>query len=71
MITDDSIVPVFPLPEQHRTVAEIEQRLSIVAATQQALTANLDRAGCLRQSILQQGFTSQLAPQEKATAHAS
>jgi len=52
-----------PLAEQERIVAEVERRLSVVAATQQAITANLARAGRLRQSILQQAFTGQLVPQ--------
>lgn len=53
-------VPFPPLAEQHRIVAEVERRLSVVAATQQAITANLARANRLRQSILHRAFSGQL-----------
>ncbi len=52
-----------PLAEQERIVAEVERRLSVVAATEQAITANLSRAERLRQSILHRAFTGQLVPQ--------
>lgn len=53
-------IPLPPLAEQHRIVAEVERRLSVVAATQQAITANLARANRLRQSILHRAFSGQL-----------
>lgn len=53
-------IPLPPLAEQHRIVAEVERRLSVVAATQQAITANLARANRLRQAILHRAFSGQL-----------
>jgi type I restriction enzyme, S subunit len=43
--------------EQTRIVAELERRLSVVEELEDALSANLRRATCLRQSILQRAFT--------------
>lgn len=53
-------ISVPPLAEQERIVAEVERRLSVVAATEQAITTNLSRAERLRQSILHRAFTGQL-----------
>lgn len=52
--------PLPPINEQERIVAEVERRLSVVAATQQVIDANLARAGRLRQSILQKAFSGRL-----------
>jgi type I restriction enzyme S subunit len=54
-----------PLAEQNRIVAEVEQRLSVVAAMEQAITANLSRAERLRQSILHRAFTGRLVTYER------
>jgi type I restriction enzyme, S subunit len=54
---------VFPLPpfaEQQRIVAEVERRLSVVAAAERAIAASLARAGRLRQAILHQAFSGRL-----------
>ncbi|MCA9997326.1 MAG: restriction endonuclease subunit S [Anaerolineales bacterium] len=59
-------VAIPPLAEQERIVAEVERRLSVVAATEQTITANLARAERLRQSILHRAFTGQLVPQQPA-----
>ncbi|MCB8943407.1 MAG: restriction endonuclease subunit S [Ardenticatenaceae bacterium] len=64
-------IAVPPLAEQERIVAEVERRLSVVTATEQAITANLARAERLRQAILHRAFTGQLVPQEEVSAHAS
>lgn len=53
-------IPLPPLAEQERIVAEVERRLSVVTATEQAITTNLARAERLRQSILHRAFTGQL-----------
>ncbi|HRE83481.1 MAG TPA: restriction endonuclease subunit S [Opitutaceae bacterium] len=50
-------IPVPPLAEQTRIVAEVERRLSVVGQLEKVLTANLHRAKHLRQSILQMAFT--------------
>ncbi len=49
-----------PLAEQHRIVAEVERRLSVITTLEQTLTTNLARAERLRQSILHRAFTGQL-----------
>ena len=45
-------VPLPPLAEQTRIVAEVERRLSVVEELEAVVSANLQRAGRLRQSIL-------------------
>jgi hypothetical protein len=41
-------------------VAEVERRLSVVEELESVVSANLQRATRLRQSILQKAFTGQL-----------
>ena len=45
-------------------VTEVEERLSILAATEAAITASLQRAARLRQSILKRAFAGLLVPQD-------
>lgn len=57
----------FPLPptaEQHRIVAEVERRLSVVVEVEAAVDANLARAERLRQAILKRAFEGRLVPQD-------
>ena len=53
-------VAVPPLAEQTRIVAEVERRLSVVEELEAMVSANLQRANRLRQSILQNAFTGAL-----------
>ena len=64
-------VPVPPLGEQQRIVAEVEQRLSVVAALDASLEANLVRAERLRQAILKRAFEGHLVPQDPSDEPAS
>jgi type I restriction enzyme, S subunit len=55
-------IPLPPLAEQIRIVAEVERRLSVVEELEAAVGANLKRAERLRQSILNQAFIGKLVP---------
>ena len=46
--------------EHTRIVAEVERRLSVVEELKSVVTANLQRATRLRQSILQKAFKGEL-----------
>ena len=50
-------VPLPPLAEQHRIVAEADRRLSLIRVAEAQVAANLARAQRLRQSILQAAFS--------------
>ena len=54
------LVPLPSLAEQTRIVAEVERRLSVVEELESVVSANLQRATRLRQSILQKAFTGGL-----------
>ena len=49
-------VPLPPLAEQHRIVAEVDRRLSIVREVEAEVDANLKRAQALRQAVLRRAF---------------
>jgi type I restriction enzyme S subunit len=53
-------VPLPPLVEQQRIVAEVERRFSILDELEIAVQVNLQRAERLRQSILHCAFTGKL-----------
>jgi len=54
------VLPLPPLAEQTRIVAEVERRLSVVEELEAVVSANLQRATRLRQAILQKAFTGEL-----------
>ena len=60
----DFVFPLPPLAEQQRIVAEVERRLSVVAALEATVAANMRRATRLRQSILKRAFAGKLVPQD-------
>jgi type I restriction enzyme S subunit len=51
-------IPVPPLDEQHRIVAEVDRRLSIVREVEAEVDANLKRAQALRQAVLATAFNA-------------
>ncbi len=54
------LLPLPPLAEQIRIVAEVERHLSVIEELETTVAANLQRAGRLRQAILQQAFSGRL-----------
>ncbi len=64
-------IPISPLAEQTRIIAEVERRLSIIDQHEKAVRANLARAARLRQSILKRAFSGRLVPQDPADEPAS
>ena len=64
-------VPLPPLAEQRRIVAEVERRLSVIQQAEATVEASLARAERLRQSILKQAFSGKLVPQDPGDEPAS
>jgi type I restriction enzyme S subunit len=63
--------PVPPVSEQQRIVAEVDRRLSILDAMEEATEGGLKRAGGLRQAILREAFAGRLVPQDPSDEPAS
>jgi len=61
---EDFALPLPPLPEQLRIVAEVERRLSTIEAIEQTARLNPGRAVTLRQAILGRAFGGKLVPQD-------
>jgi len=57
-------IPLPPLVEQERVVAEVESRLSAVEIIEISLGSSLKRANRLRQAILKRAFEGRLVPQD-------
>ena len=64
-------IPLPPLAEQRRIVAEVERRLSVIQQAEATVEASLARAERLRQSILKQAFSGRLVPQDPGDEPAS
>ncbi len=64
-------VPLPPLAEQRRIVAEVERRLSIADAMAAEIDRALRRSAALRRSILEQAFSGKLVPQDPSDEPAS
>jgi type I restriction enzyme S subunit len=64
--------PIPPIAEQHRIVAEVDRRLSLVRGVETQVDANFQRVERLRQSILLAAFsgtlTSELRTHDNRTA---
>ena len=59
-------LPTPPVNEQHRIVAEVDRRLSLIRTTEAQVDDNLQRAERLRQSILAQAFSGRLKLSEES-----
>jgi type I restriction enzyme S subunit len=74
-VNQDSVaaygVPLPPLAEQQRIVAEVERRLSVLDALERTVEQNLARCARLRQSILKRAFEGRLVPQDPTDEPAS
>ena len=57
-------IPLPPLAEQRRIVAEVERRLSVAQQAEATVEASLARGERLRQSILKQAFSGKLVSQD-------
>ena len=64
-------IPLPPLAEQRRIVAEVERCLSVIQQAEDTVEANLTRAEQLRQSIFKQAFFGKLVPQDPGDEPAS
>jgi type I restriction enzyme S subunit len=64
-------IPLPPLAEQRRIVADVERRLSVVAALEREVEAALARARRLRQAVLKRAFKGRLVPQDPGDEPAS
>ncbi len=64
-------VPVPPLEEQARIVAEVERQLSFVEACERAVDVGLARSAGLRRSVLKAAFEGRLVPQDPSDEPAS
>ena len=67
----DLEIPVPPLEEQRRIVAEIEERLGAIDALRAAIERAQRRGAALRRSVLERAFRGELVPQDPSDEPAS
>jgi type I restriction enzyme, S subunit len=70
-IVRQTVIPLPPLQEQHRIVAEAERRLSTLDQLETYVQANIQRSNRLRQAILTRAFAGRMVPQDPADEPAS
>ena len=64
-------LPLPPLEEQRRIVAEVEQRLSAIDALRAAIERAQRRSAALRRAVLERAFRGELVPQDPSDEPAS
>ncbi len=64
-------IPIPPVEEQARIVAEVERQMSFIDACDRAIDAGLTRAAALRRSVLKAAFEGRLVPQDPTDEPAS
>jgi len=64
-------IPLPPLEDQWRIVAEVEERLSVIDAMRASIERAERRSGALRRSILERAFRGELVPQDASDEPAS
>lgn len=57
-------IPVPPIDEQHRLVADVERQLTLLESLTTAINHAVTRSGHLRRSILERAFSGRLVPQD-------
>jgi Restriction endonuclease S subunits len=70
-LAEKVIIPLPPLPEQHRIVEEIERCLSVADEVEKTVKQSLKQSKRLRQSILKRAFEGKLVPQDPTEEPAS
>jgi type I restriction enzyme S subunit len=57
-------IPSPPVDEQEKSIANLEDQLSMIDSLDHSVDANLRRAARLRQAILKKAFEGKLVPQD-------